>query len=202
MKLKLFFLFAAITVGLTAAAQSALEAESKNTWLKNFVANDRVSIKFDYFGEIVLHPGLVVGAEYAFNEKKHITYHWDNEVGFYWHRWNNKALFLKSSVGARLYAGAAFLNISSGIGYMQSWPAGDIYVRTNDGDVKRTETFGTPHLISSLVLLLGWDGRKKELPFSIHLGPDIYMQSGFNRTWLPHLAFRAGVNYKFSGGSR
>jgi hypothetical protein len=158
---------------------------------------DRVAIKVEYFGELVLHPGMTVGVEYTLSKNKFITVHWNNDLGGYWHRWNNTSIFLKSSIGSRFAMGPVFADLNAGIGYMHSFAAGTIYRRASDGGVEKAHNWGHAHFIPNASFLLGWDGtRKGKHRWTIHLGPEIYLQYPYNHIFLPHVAVKIGFTYK------
>lgn len=159
---------------------------------------NRMAFKVEYFGELVMHPGLNVGIDYTVMDTKWITLHWNADLGGYWHRWNNTSAFLKTSFGSRFKLGSAFADFNLGLGYMHSWAAGDLYQRAEDGGVERATNWGHSHFMPNASFLIGWDGTKKtNLPVMIHFGPEIYLQSGFNHTFLPHAAAKLGFTYKF-----
>lgn len=166
--------------------------------ISQFIYNEKVAFKFDYFGELVLHPGLSLGIDYTLSSKTWITVHWDTDIGGYWHRWNNTALFLKSSVGGRLPIWSMFVDFNLGAGYMHSFPAGTIYTRADDGAIEKTPNWGHSHFMPTFSVLLGYDGtRKHGLPFTVHIGVEPYFQSSFNHIFLPHAAAKVGITYKF-----
>ena len=191
-----------IVLNLCSAQVMAKQAANKDTQtegvISRFIYNEKVAFKIDYFGELVLHPGLSLGIDYTLSTKKWVTVHWDTEIGGYWHRWNNTALFVKSSVGTRLPIWSMFVDFNLGAGYMHSFPAGKIYRRAADGSVERASNWGSPHFMPTISVLLGYDGgRKNDLPFTIHAGVETYLQSSFNHIFLPHVAAKIGLTYKF-----
>jgi hypothetical protein len=158
---------------------------------------DRLAVKFEYFGELVLHPGLAIGMECTVVRKKWVSMHWDIDLGGFWHRWNNTSVFLKTSVGSRFAIGSLFADINLGVGYAHSWAAGVLYQRAEDGGVERAANWGHHHFMPNASFLLGWDGsRRNNLPWAIYIGPEVYLQSSFNHTFLPHLAAKIGFTYK------
>ncbi|MCB0635419.1 MAG: hypothetical protein KDC54_02315 [Lewinella sp.] len=160
---------------------------------------DRLALKVEYFGELVLHPGLSVGLEYTLLRNTWVTVHGNADLGGYWHRWNHTAVFLKTSVGARLAMGPVFADLNLGVGYMHSWAAGELYQRADNGGVERAANGGHAHFMPNASFLIGWDGsRRHDLPWTIHLGPEVYLQSAFNHQFLPHLAAKIGFTYKFN----
>ncbi len=170
----------------------------KQSAISGFIHNERVAFKFNYFGELGLHPGMTVGVDYTLSKNNHLTVHWDIDLGGYWHRWNNTSVFLKSTIGTRFAAGPVFADINAGIGYMHSFAAGTIYQRASDGGVEKASNRGHAHFMPNMSFLLGWDGtRNGKQRWTIHFGPEVYLQSSFNHIFLPHIAMNAGITYKF-----
>jgi hypothetical protein len=160
---------------------------------------DRLALKADYFGELVLHPGLTVGMDYTVAENKWATLHWDADLGGYWHRWNNASAFMKTTFGFRLTLGSVFADLNLGVGYMHSWAAGPVYQRVEEGGVEKTANWGHPHLMPNASFLIGWDGsRRKNQRWAVHAGPEVYLQSSFNHIFLPHVAAKIGFTYKLN----
>jgi hypothetical protein len=200
MKTKILFIALSIVflMMFKSYGQNAEMPKEKRSAFSRFVYNDKVAFKLDYFGELVLHPGLTMGVDYTLVKKNWVTVHWDSELGGYWHKWNNTALFLKSSIGARLPISSLFVDMNLGVGYMHSFPAGTIYRRVSDGSVEKAPNWGSSHFMPNASFLLGWDGtRKNNAPFTVHIGAEAYYQSNFNHIFLPHLAAKVGVTYKF-----
>ncbi len=199
---KIFVAFFVILLGQCHSQIMAQQEMNKNTDRKGLISriiyNERVAFKFDYFGELVLHPGLSLGIDYTLSSKKWVIVHWDTDLGGYWHRWNNTALFAKTSIGTRFPVSSMFVDLNMGAGYMHSFPAGKIYQRSTDGGVEKASNWGHPHFMPAFSVLLGWDGsRKANLPLSIHIGAEAYLQSAVNHTFIPHAATKVGVTYKF-----
>jgi hypothetical protein len=209
MKIKIMkkarMIFAAFSVVVLILCNSPIMAQQKtdkNTdregLITRIIYNERVAVKFDYFGELVLHPGLSFGIDYTLARKNWVTVHWDSDLGGYWHKWNNTALFAKTSVGTRFPVSFLFVDLNLGAGYMHSFPAGKIYQRSADGGVEKVPNWGHSHFMPTFSALLGWDGsRKANLPFSLHLGAETYLQSAVNHTFIPHAAAIVGFTYKF-----
>ena len=88
----------------------------------------RLAIKAGYFGDFVMHPGFTTGIDYTLHRNRWLNIHWDTEIGTYFHKWNNNAVFLQSTIGSRLTTPfSACVDINLGLGYMLSTPNGDIY---------------------------------------------------------------------------
>lgn len=178
--------------------QNITKPAEKQRAFSRFIFNDKVAFKLDYFGELVLHPGLSMGVDYTLAKKNWVTVHWDSEVGGYWHRWNHTAVFLKTSIGTRFPIKSLFVDLNLGAGYMHSFAAGTIYQKSPDGGLEEATNWGHSHFMPTSSFLIGWDGtRKKNLPWTFHIGAEVYLQSSFNHIFLPHTAAKVGFTYKF-----
>jgi len=178
--------------------QTLETTQEKQSAFSKFIYNDKVAFKLNYFGELVLHPGMTIGIDYTLTQKKWVTIHWDTDLGGYHHRWNNMAFFLKSSIGARLPIKSLFVDLNLGVGYMHSFAAGTLYQKSENGGIEKATNRGYAHFIPNASFLLGWDGtRKMNLPWTFHLGAEAYLQSSFNHIFLPHAAAKVGFTYKF-----
>ncbi|CAD5254210.1 MULTISPECIES: hypothetical protein [unclassified Imperialibacter] len=202
---KLLLLILCLVAGINSFSQPNAQANSeyseksqdKNA-VSQFVYNDKVALKLDYFGELVLHPGLSMGIDYTLARKNWVTVHWDSELGGYWHRWNNTAVFLKSSIGARFPVRSLFVDLNVGAGYIHSLPAGTMYQISSEGGIEIAANWGSPHFMPTTSFLIGWDGtRIMNLPWTFHAGVEAYLQSSFNHIFLPHAAAKVGFTYKF-----
>lgn len=184
--------------GRVTAQQEVKNNTDRAGLISRIIYNESVAVKFDYFGELVLHPGLSLGIDYTLARKNWVTIHWDSDMGGYWHKWNNTALFLKTSIGGRFPIRSLFVDLNLGAGYMHSFAAGTIYQKSSEGGVEKAANWGHPHFMPTSSLLIGWDGtRKMKLPWTFHIGAEAYLQSSFNHIFLPHAAARVGFTYKF-----
>lgn len=158
----------------------------------------RLAVKVEYFGELVLHPGVSVGVDYTLATYQRVTVHWNTDLGGYWHRWNNTSAFLKTSIGSRVAMGSLFADLNLGVGYMHSWAAGVLYEKAEGDSVTKAANRGHAHLMTTACFLIGWDGSSSNLPWMLHIGPEIYLQSSFNHIFLPHIAAKIGFTYKLN----
>lgn len=185
-----------LTNGVYAQVRAASTVNQST--ISRFVHHEKVAIKLNYFGELVLHPGLTVGVDYTLSKNNRLTVHWDADLGGYWHRWNNTSFFIKSTIGTRLaVAGPVFADINAGIGYMHSFASGDVYQRDLNGGVEKATNIGHAHFMPNASILLGWDGtRNGKRRCTFHVGPEVYLQSSFNHIFLPHVSAKIGMTYK------
>lgn len=160
---------------------------------------ERLAIKVEYFGELVLHPGLSFGSDYTVARNRWVTVHWNTDLGGYWHRWNNTSAFLKTSIGSRLAMGAFFADLNLGVGYLHLWAAGVVYQRAENVRVEKATNLGHAHFMPNASFLLGWDGtRQGKQLWMVHLGPEVYLQYPYNHVFLPHVAVKIGFTYKLN----
>ena len=166
--------------------------------IESINANSKLGIKVSYFGEFALHPGFAAGIDYTIHQNNWFNLHWDSELGAYFHKSNNNALFIQSTIGTRFISSfSAFVDVNAGLGYMLTTPNGDTYKVDNSG---KLSSKGRPYqsaLKPNISLLFGWDGsRKKDIPLIIYAGIEAYWQSHFNHSMLPHAALRVGIVYR------
>ena len=179
-------------------SQNETETNEKQSAFSRFINNEKVAIKLNYFGEMGLHPGLEIGTDYTLAKRTWVTIHWDTGLGGYWHRWNNTALFVGTSIGARFPIWSMFIDFNLGAGYMHSFAAGTLYKKSDNGGIEKAPNLGNAHFKPSFSALIGWDGtRKNRSPISIFIGPEVSLQSNFNHIFLPHLAAKVGLTYNF-----
>lgn len=191
MKTPIITLIISLLCSLSALAQNHGNSKTK--------FKERAAIKVEYFGELILHPGLSIGLDYTIAQRKWTTIHWNTDLGGFWHRWNNTSAFLKTTIGSRMALKSAFVDINLGAGYLHSWAAGAVYHRAENNEVEKAVNKGHSHFMPTTSLLFGWDGtRNRHLPWSIYFGPEVYLQSSFNHIYLPHVAAKLGFTYKLN----
>lgn len=183
-------------ISVKSNAQSRLlSAENKKADYDK--SRDKVGLKFEYFGELGLHPGIALGLDYELSKKNRLTLHWNSDLGGYYHKWNNTSIFVKSSIGARFTFGSVFTDVNAGIGYLHSFSAGDLYERTPEGGIDKARNLGHAHFMPNASLLVGCNIKRiNNAPLAIHFGPEMYLQSRYNHIYLPHLAVKLGFTYK------
>jgi|GEM_PF-1793620 len=183
--------------------QNQEKIKTKQSVFSQLIHHDRIALKLNYFGELVLHPGLTVGIDYTVKKKNWVTIHWDTDLGGFHHHWNNTSLFLKSSIGSRFPIRSIFIDLNLGIGYMHSFVAVDVYQKSENGGIERIRNWGHGHFMPNSSFLIGWDGtRNLNRPWTFHIGAEAYLQSAFNHIFLPHVAAKIGFTYKLKKYSK
>lgn len=158
---------------------------------------ERLSIKAEYFGETLRHPGMAVGTDYAVVKNSWFALHWDSDLGFYIHRWNHVAAFIKTSLGTRYTTKDGVLfDFNIGVGYLHTFPDGDVYQKNNAGQLEKMPSGGYAHFMPAVSFLFGWDASKRtKIPLSIYFGPEAFIELPFNHGILPHAAVKIGIIY-------
>jgi hypothetical protein len=188
-------------IGWWAILPSVAQEEKDNNEhgkLSRFIYHEQTAVKIGYFGELGMHPGLTLGTEHTINNSSWVDVHWDVQMGGFWHRWNNTSVFARTTIGTRFPVKSLFIDLNAGAGYMHSFPAGTIYKRSSDGGVEKARNWGHPHFMPSAAILIGWNGnRTGQSPWAVGIGAETYLQSSFNGIFLPHVAAKLDVTYKF-----
>ena len=117
MKKILFIFFVLFSVHI-ALGQDDGSTQEPNKFEK-FLQNEKVGVLVDYFGELVLHPGMAIGIDYSISKNGWFDLHWTTEVGGYYHKWNHTGLFAKTSIGTRYTTSFSwFMDLNVGAGYL------------------------------------------------------------------------------------
>lgn len=182
--------FAAIVTalfGLVAHAQPALAGNLGD-----------LALTTAYFGDMGVHPGLSLGAEYPLWHAGWQTCVAAASVGGYTHPGNHTAAFATAGLGYRVTLPAGFsADLSADAGYRHAWVAGDVYAVSPTGTVAPISDGGRPGGLLSLALGLGYDLT------ALHLGADrVYVKAGtfweypVNTFALLHLVGQVGLRWR------
>jgi hypothetical protein len=160
--------------------------------------NKLIPVNISYFGETIVHPGIVIGYENTFFRSFNFTV----SMGTYLHKRNHTGLFWETGINWRHTFPIGYsMEFGLGLGYLHTWEhGGDIYMVDGDGNVSIEPKYGHPHFMPSVKLgLLGWVFRKKtEIPLRLNADIIIFGQYPFNNYMLPHAVLKAGGTYYFS----
>lgn len=160
------------------------------------------SISAAYFGEMVLHPGAVVGAERSLSRGHRrygvVAYGWfaEADLGSYWHARNSVAFFVLPQLGYRLVFPHGFrLEALAGAGYLHTFADGKVYAVGDAGQVQRVDDGGHPGLMLSAQLGIGWDFTVDHHgPLSVFVRVGAFGQYPYNTAVLPHLEAQLGIS--------
>lgn len=158
----------------------------------------RLGVTGAYFGETITHPGVVGGVEFYAWENRWYKLIPASNVGFYLHPHSHGAAFVDLELGHRVTTRfGLYFDLFTGLGYLHSWPYGDIYRRNEAGAVERKPNLGHPKLMVDGALGLGWDFSKNDLlPISAFARVVMFGEYPFNTRVALHGALMAGVTWR------
>jgi len=165
-----------------------------------FLQDRKVSIA--YFGDFITHPGLMIGTQNDLRIKSRHQMYYTLNTGIYTHRKNHNAFILSSEIANRLSTKKGlFGELLLGGGFLHTWPQGDVYIREDDGGVKKSRGWGHPHLIVSSSLGMGWQS-PKENSRAYFLRIVAFGEYPYNGILLPHLGLHTGVVFNLKGDNK
>ena len=166
----------------------------------SFLEDRKVSIA--YFGDFITHPGLMIGAKSELRRTHRHQMYYTLNTGIYTHRKNHNAFILSSEIANRLSTKKGlFGELLLGGGFLHTWPQGDVYIREDDGGVKKSRSWGHPHLIVSSSLGMGWQS-PKENSRAYFLRIVAFGEYPYNGILLPHLGLHTGVVFNLKGDNK
>lgn len=162
----------------------------------------KLALSGAYYGETITHPGVAVGMEYYAFESRRYKLIVAPKVGIYLHHRTHGAAFVDAELGHRVTAKfGLYGDLFTGIGYMHTWPWGDVYGRAADGSVEKQFNAGSPHVKFGGGLGLGWDLSKNGVaPISIFARLEMFGEAPFNTGIAVHGALMCGVIWRFGRG--
>ena len=158
-------------------------------------ADPTLAVTVAYFGELVAHPGTVVGLEVLAFEDEWYRFGIGVEAGGYVHLRNQWAALFSGGVSNR-FTGPLGLygEVDIGVGYLHTWAAAEIYSFRPDGGVAIVADAGYPHFLARVDLKGGFDFAKRGgAPLGAFLGLTVFAEYPFNGFLLPHVALQTGV---------
>lgn len=156
----------------------------------------RIRLNASYFGELILHPGAMIGFDYQLKTFGKNELHLGFDTGGYHHKWYQNAFIFNYYVGFRFRSNKCFyFDPQLNFAFFFTKPDGDIYTTEYWDEYPSYPV--EPNLKFGTALIFGWD--LKDNPWDVFFGPDIYMESKVNHMLIPHLAFKVGVAYEIGG---
>ena len=118
--------------------------------------NESTAIPFTRFITTPVHPGIQVGSEFDYSQKKHSRLFQTADVSYFYHNYLAQGIGLSSALGYeyRLSNGLAFEGLL-GIGYMHTFATTEEFTFTDGQYVKKTDK-GNGRLIPSLSFDIGY----------------------------------------------
>jgi hypothetical protein len=170
-----------------------------------------------YFGENVIHPGLIIGTEYTVWEKDKTKKRWlfnRNEtigpktktkqlfvagnVGFYNAPNNHTGIFLSSELGYRRTNNrkGTFYGTSLGIGYLQR--IYNIPTYTLGATEPDKINGGQAQMMAIFSISIGRDlSYRRDIPISWYVKPTVWLGMPQAHTAIPNAALDLGIRYQF-----
>jgi len=163
--------------------------------------NHAASMPFERIILSPLHPGFSLGTEYAYVEGRRGRVFQNLAGGYYFNKYNAKALFLQTSAGYRYSLGfGLFADIALGIGYLHSFHPSPIYGLNAQGEYERIKDAGKGAFIALGALGIGYDFRRKVgWPVSVFVRYQPYIQTPYSVSSSigPQAMFHFGFRIKF-----
>jgi hypothetical protein len=155
-------------------------------------------ISVAYLGEMLTHPGGVVGTEYCVLCSRRGSLFVTANAGAYVHPKNHVGAFVSSELGYRLtFSRGAFVEALAGVGYLHTFVDGDLYVAGDDGAVQRTRDRGRPAFMPTASIGVGWNAARVDgPPLTPFVRATFFGQYPYNERLLPHAALQVGIRLK------
>jgi hypothetical protein len=161
----------------------------------------RYAFTAGYFGEVVTHPGAVIGVErYLFTNQK-FRFILAGNLGGYVHPRNHSAMFVNVQSGQRItFRSGLFLDQFLGLGYLHTFlHDGDLYQADVFGNIQKTPNTGRPHVMPSVSVGTGWDLSKGHTgQLLVYVRPQVFWQFPFNNYALVHFALQTGITFQLN----
>ena len=179
------------------AQEPAASPAKKQFPLEASFINHAVTMPFDGIVLKPIHPGFNLGTEYVYTQGRWGRFFQSLQVGYYYNKYNAKALFLLTGAGYRytfrfgLYADAGL-----GIGYLHSFHPTEIFAQDGSGEYVRVKDSGKPAFVAFVSLGLGWDfSARIGWPVCLFVRYQPYIQTPYNPTSsiFPQALFHFGV---------
>jgi hypothetical protein len=174
----------AVNVCLVHAHAAAQDRPARLTW------------SAAYFGELLLHPGAVIGADYPLAQGRigssAIALIAAANFGSYVHPRNHVGAMLDAEAGGRIaFSCGVLLEAFVGLGYLHTVLAAPLYEVSDTGEVSRHTDLGRPAFMPVASVGTGWQLRG----FAPFLRLQGFGQYPFNQHLLPHFALLLGTRF-------
>ncbi len=153
------------------------------------------------FVHFLVHPGMTLGVDVPFLERKRHELYVPTSAVFYIHPKNSRVLMLNSGLGYRWHSKkVVFVTTSLRVGYMHSFVAGDLY-REENGEIVEVRDHGRPAFAPYFDLGVGVNLFKdRSHQFSPYFKIMAFGRYPYNGYMLPQAGWQLGVIYRFNPG--
>ena len=163
----------------------------------------RLAFSAAYLGELLLHPGLLLGAEYRLAPARAMSPRGvrlvlGGNVGSYVHVRNHVGVLADAELGVRYaFRSGLFAEGFAGVGYLHTFLAAPVYEVNAAGHAERVTDLGRPAFMPVLSAGAGYE--QGDLAGFARL--ETFGQYPFNQHLLPHFAVVLGVRVSSAGVS-
>lgn len=162
--------------------------------LKISILDESLALPNFWFTRYSYNPAAMVGTEFILKEKEKTDWHLTANLGFYYHKDWQAAVFLNSEIGYRYHFGRFNAAARLGIGYAHVFATQPIY-REVDGDFVAATDYGSPTFMPSLGLSLAYELQEKAYSPEVFLIFSSQVEVPFN--FFTGLHQLVGVGVKF-----
>jgi len=170
---------------------------------KDAAGSSRLAFSAAYLGELVFHPGALVGVEYRLAPAKRVAARgWElsfaSNLGSYVHVRNHVGMLIDAELGARYgFRSGVFVDGFAGVGYLHTFLAAPVYEVDAAGHAERVTDLGRPAFMP--VLSAGGGYQTRTLAGFLRF--ETFGQYPFNQHLLPHVAVLVGARISADGVS-
>ncbi|MEM8527194.1 MAG: hypothetical protein AAGG68_21315 [Bacteroidota bacterium] len=129
--------------------------------LKISILDESIALPNFWFTRYSYNPAAMVGTEFILKEKEKHDWHLTANLGFYYHKDWQAAVFLNSEIGYRYHFGRFNAAARLGLGYAHVFATQPIY-REVDGDFVAATDYGSPAFMPSLGVSLAYELKEQE----------------------------------------
>jgi len=161
------------------------------------------SFSIGYFGELLTHPGLQLGAEQTILETRSVSLNLREEFFFYRHKRNHDMLGVTITLPVKIPSNRRFSGeLFGGCGYLLKLTNSEaVYSYSEAGSIEKTSRIAMHRF--SLITGLGLNAsivQKERLALGLYLRPTVFWEYPYNNSFLLHGALGFGINLNFNKG--
>lgn len=175
----------------------------------NAQADYKSSWQMGYYGDVIFHPGVKIGYEYALKNwtktsikkkgevLKYKTFNTGIDFMYYWHPKHHHGLIVSPALSyRRIKENGRFFQIKLNLGLHRSLVDGTTYQVEKDGTVSKLGLAGQNTIYNSFSVGFGKDlSIKKEVPIRYYFDMGISGRFPYNHSYLVGFNLGFGIHY-------
>ncbi len=198
MKTKILIMLALYLGSAPGWAQEPSASSAKKQFpLEMSFINHAVTMPFAAIVLKPIHPGFNLGTEYAYAQGRWGRFFQSLQAGYYYNKYNAKALFLLTGAGFRYRLPFGLLGDAGlGVGYLHSFHPTEVFAQDASGEYARIRDTGKPAFVAFMSLGLGMDlSNLTGWPVCLFVRYQPYIQTPYSPTSsiFPQALFHFGV---------